>query len=118
VYWATWPGAWHRNATRFAQYHARQARAKAGLLPSGPSQRSQAADAEQRFLDLLSRDPSDTRTYVSLGTLYVRQRRFEEARRVYEAGCAVAEGGNAYLWTSMGNLERKARPRIVSAWPA
>lgn len=72
-------------------------------------QRKRVSTAEKRFLAILEKDPSDTRTYVSLGTLYERQRRPEEARRIYEAGCAVAEGGNPHLWTALGNLERKVR---------
>lgn len=46
----------------------------------------QSEAALRRCLHL---DPSDARTYVSLGKLLVTQRRYEEARKVYEDGCAA-----------------------------
>lgn len=71
-------------------------------------------ETEQDLRAVLARDPTDERTYVILGTLLLRQKRVDEAREVYEEGCTVAQGSNAFIWTAMGNLERKvctASPR-------
>lgn len=50
--------------------------------------------SEAALRKCLELDPSDARTYVSLGKLLVSQRRYEEARKVYEDGCA-ATGQNS-----------------------
>jgi hypothetical protein len=55
------------------------------------------------------------RAYVSLGTLYQRSGRIDEARHLFEEGCAVAEGRNAFIWTAMANLESKV-PSVGFVW--
>jgi Flp pilus assembly protein TadD len=64
-------------------------------------------ESESELRDVLARDPTDERTYVILGTLLLKQGRVDEAREVYEEGCTVAQGSNAYIWTAIGNLERR-----------
>lgn len=71
-------------------------------------------ETEQDLRDVLARDPTDERTYVILGTMLLRQRRVEEAREVYEEGCTVAQGANAFIWTAIGNLEKKVCTCTVS----
>lgn len=48
---------------------------------------------------MLQKDPSDGRAYVGLGKLLLKQRRFDEARKLYEEGCA-ATGSDNYLQSS------------------
>lgn len=79
------------------------------MLPASNGKLQKAQQVEQELRSVLATDPTDERTYVVLGTLLLRQRRIEEARAVYEEGCAIAEGKNAYIWTAMANLERKVR---------
>eukprot|EP00892_Ulva_mutabilis_P003111 jgi/Ulvmu1/12800/UM097_0029.1 len=88
-------------------YRARQKGVQARMLASGEEKLRKAQQVEQDLRDILARDPTDERTYVTLGTLLLRQRRVTEARAVYEEGCAVAEGTNAFIWVAMANLERK-----------
>ena len=75
--------------------------------PAGSQRDRMNKETEQDLREVLARDPTDERTYVVLGTLLLRQKRVEEAREVYEEGCTVAQGSNAYIWTAMGNLERR-----------
>lgn len=89
------------------QYRARQKGIEAKLLPASNEKLRKSQKVEQELRAVLARDPTDERTYVLLGTFLLRQRRISEARSVYEEGCAVAQGKNAYIWTSMANLERK-----------
>ena len=48
--------------------------------------------------------PEDGRPYVSLGKLYVQQRRYDEALALYEEGCTatggwwVGVGGRGWAW--------------------
>lgn len=89
------------------QYRARQKRMTSSCTPVGPRRDKINKESEEQLREVLARDPTDHRTYVILGTLLLRQRRVEEAREVYEEGCAVAEGSNAFIWTAIGNLEKK-----------
>lgn len=91
------------------QYRARQKRMASACTPAGAQRDQVSKETEQELRDVLARDPTDERTYVILGTLLLRQRRVEEARETYEEGCAVAQGSNAYIWTAMGNLEKRVR---------
>jgi hypothetical protein len=77
--------------------------------PRGKRREQLDSEVEEELRALLARDPTEERVYVSLGTHLLRQRRVEEARSVYEEGCAVAEGANPFIWTALGNLERKVR---------
>lgn len=78
--------------------------------PPGSHRDAMNSETENDLRELLARDPTDERTYVVLGTLLLRQRRVDEAREVYEEGCTVAQGSNAYIWTAIGNLEKRVRP--------
>ncbi|CAD7700192.1 unnamed protein product [Ostreobium quekettii] len=70
------------------------------------SQRSEMLrEAEEGYRRVISMDATDGRSYVGLGRLMVQQRRFEEARKVYEGGCTATQGCNAYVWTAWANLE-------------
>jgi Flp pilus assembly protein TadD len=92
------------------QYRARQKRMQSACTPVGSHRARINKETEQELRSVLARDPTDERTYVVLGTLLLRQGRVEEAREVYEEGCAVAQGQNAYIWTAIGNLEKKVSP--------
>jgi len=63
--------------------------------------------AEKGYRRVMSMDPTDCRAYVGIGRLFEVQKRFSEARKIYEDGCTVSAGSNAFLWTSRGNLEVK-----------
>lgn len=95
------------------QYRARQKSVHAKLLPSSNDKLRKSQQVEQDLRSVLARDPTDERTYVILGTFLLRQRRIDEARAVYEEGCAVSEGKNAFIWTAMANLERKVQWLIM-----
>lgn len=97
------------------QYRARQQRIAAQRLAEGDTQRDVQSKAEASFLAARALDPYDIRCYVSLGTLYVRQRRLADARRVFEEGCTVSQGANAYVWTALANLERLVCFPVASA---
>ena len=43
-------------------------------------------------------DATDGRPYVALGKILVGQRRFDEARKLYEDGSMATDGGNAHIW--------------------
>lgn len=71
------------------QYRAKVARTyafKAATFTERLAAFQQSEAALQRCLDL---DPVDPRTYVALGKLLVLQRRYDEARKMYEDGIAV-----------------------------
>lgn len=34
-------------------------------------------------------DPTDGRAYVGLGKIYMQKRKYEEAKKLYENGCAA-----------------------------
>ena len=78
-------------------------------MEDGPNRDAAFQRSEATFRRAISLNPEDIRAYVSIGTLYVRQNRFEDARAVFEEGCAVCEGNNAYIWTAIANLERTVR---------
>ncbi|PNH03984.1 PsbB mRNA maturation factor Mbb1, chloroplastic, partial [Tetrabaena socialis] len=63
-----------------------------------------AEDGLRRCLDL---DPTDARAYVVLGKALLQQKRFDEARALYQDGCLNTGNSNAYIWSSWGWLESK-----------
>ena len=54
--------------------------------------------AEAALRRCISMDATDGRAYVSLGKLLVGQRRFDEARKLYEEGSMLTDGANAHIW--------------------
>ena len=71
------------------QYRARTARQKA-FRTSLPAERAAALrHAEELLRKCMAMDPADGRSYVSLGKVMVIQRRYSEARKLYEDGAAV-----------------------------
>lgn len=45
--------------------------------------------SEELLQKCMAMDPADGRSYVSLGKVLVMQRRYDEARKLYEDGAAV-----------------------------
>ena len=98
-----------------------------GVIATDADQREKMfRQAEASYQRILSMDPTDGRAYVGLGRLLEIERRYDDARRLLEDGCAVAgrsfnslslrtshergcclEGANPFLWTALGNLEAK-----------
>ncbi len=71
------------------QYRARTARAKALRTGSHGERASALREAEELLRKCMTMDPTDGRPYVSLGKVMVMQRRYDEARKLYEDGAAV-----------------------------
>ena len=74
------------------QFRARIARQEAFHLPSAAARAEALRVSEQLLRKCMAMDASDGRPYVSLGKLLVQQKRFDEARRLYEDGAAVTGG--------------------------
>ena len=68
------------------QYRARLARRAAFQAGSLSAKLAREREAEALLRRCLSLDPTDGRGYVGLGKLLVQQRRYEEARKVYDEG--------------------------------
>ncbi|KXZ45393.1 hypothetical protein GPECTOR_55g299 [Gonium pectorale] len=64
--------------------------------------------AEDGLRRCLALDPSDPRTYVVLGKTLLQQRRYDEARQLYQNGCANTGNTNPYIWSAWGWLEAQA----------
>lgn len=90
-----------------ALYRARTARQKAQRIRLHDQRVEVLRQAEDTLYRCIAMDPSDGRAYVSLGRLYVQQRRYAEADKVYEDGSAATSGSNAYIWTAWANLAAK-----------
>lgn len=73
------------------QYSARQSRVNAFRASSSAQKFSAQKAAETTLRRVLTMDATDGRAYVSLGKLLVQQRRFDEARKLYDDG-ATATG--------------------------
>ena len=56
----------------------------------------------------LSLDATDGRTYVALGKLFVQQRRYDEARSMYEEG-STATGAQRSPYTKCTSLDMKMK---------
>lgn len=54
-------------------------------------------DTEATLLRCMAMDPTDGRSYVSLGRLYVQQRRFDEAEAVFDQGCTATRTSGANI---------------------
>lgn len=80
----------------FLQYHAKNYRRR-GVVSSNPKKRLEwFKKAEFLYRQVLEMDPTDCRPYVGLGKVYEEQKRFDEARKIYEDGCIVS-GGAAFV---------------------
>ena len=62
----------------------------------------QVEEGLRRAIDM---DPTDGRAYVSLGKHYLQQRRYKDAAKVYEDGCAATQGQNPFIWQAWATLE-------------
>ena len=71
------------------QYRARLARQKAFRAGSPGERAADLREAEDLLRKCMTMDPTDGRSYVSLGKVMLMQRRFSEARKLYEDGAAV-----------------------------
>ena len=80
------------------QYKAKLASAAAAHAPAKLQRQEQDAIAEAALRRCLAMDATDGRPYVGLGKLLVGQRRFEEARKLYEDGSMATDGANAHIW--------------------
>lgn len=60
---------------------------------------------EEGLLQARDMDPTDGRAYVSLGKLYLTQKRFKDAGKIYADGSAATEGQNPYIWQAWATLE-------------
>ena len=63
-------------------------------------------------------DPTDARAHVSLGKLLVQQRRYEEARALYEEGSTATGGENhplQMLWLGRGTTQHSGHPDTCCA---
>jgi uncharacterized protein HemY len=108
------------------QWRTRERRRQGMFLQSAAERARVKAASIASLQEILRKDPTDPRVYVTLGTLLMRELRYEEAREVYADGCRMAQGTNEYVWAAMANLERKARARGVRQaragcqclWPA
>lgn len=75
------------------QYRARLSRNAAFRASSNKEKSRRQKDCESTLRRVLAMDPTDGRAYVGLGKLLVQQKRFEEARKLYDDG-AAATGTN------------------------
>lgn len=91
------------------QYRARKLRIESNRANSLAERLEFRAKSEEAMRRCLALDPSDGRGYVVLGKLLTQQRRFEEARKLYEEG-TTATGED--LW--LGFRAWKVQLRVVT----
>lgn len=70
------------------QYRARLARMRANLAADNAERKRLLREAEASLRRCLATDPTDPRPYVSLGRILLRQKRYDEARKLYADGTA------------------------------
>lgn len=87
-----------------ALYRARQTRIAATRSTNLSDRSKLLRDSEAVLRRCLELDPTDGRPYVSLGKIYVLQRRYKEAAQLYEQGAAATGGTNAFIWTAWALL--------------
>ncbi|KAI3436107.1 hypothetical protein D9Q98_002165 [Chlorella vulgaris] len=92
-----------------ALYHARQKRLAANACRNrhDRSRIMRGVEAALRRCNALF--PEDGRPYVSLGKLFVQQRRYDEALAIYEEGCTATGGTNAHIWSAWAYLAAKLK---------
>jgi hypothetical protein len=71
------------------QYRARLSRNAAFRASSNKEKSRRQKESESTLRRVLAMDPTDGRAYVGLGKLLVQQKRFEEARKLYDDGAAA-----------------------------
>uniref|UniRef100_A0A061RFL8 Psbb mrna maturation factor chloroplastic-like n=1 Tax=Tetraselmis sp. GSL018 TaxID=582737 RepID=A0A061RFL8_9CHLO len=88
-------------------YRCRRLRHEAYYVRDKRERAKMYQQLEAGLKDAIRMDPKDGRAYVSLGKHYLQQKRFEDAYRTYEDGCAATEGQNPYIWQAWATLEAK-----------
>ncbi|GIL88660.1 hypothetical protein Vretimale_17253 [Volvox reticuliferus] len=86
-------------------WRSRTSRMRARLSLDTAERKALYKAAEDGLRRCLLLDPSDPRVYVVLGKTLVQQKRFEEARALYQDGCANTGNTNPYIWSAWGWLE-------------
>ncbi|EFJ42835.1 hypothetical protein VOLCADRAFT_83495 [Volvox carteri f. nagariensis] len=86
-------------------WRSRTARIRARLTLDAAERKALYKAVEDGLRRCLALDPSDPRAYVVLGKALVQQKRFEEARGLYQDGCANTGNTNPYIWSAWGWLE-------------
>ena len=71
---------------------------------TSPENEAVAAKALENFNRVLDLDPSNTVAIASIGSLYLNQKKWDEAERWFERLTAV-QPGNADAWYSLGYIE-------------
>lgn len=90
-------------------YNMRQKRQKARRVNSPKVRQKLLQEVEDGLMKCMGQDPTDGRSYVSLGKHYVSLGRLEDAKRVYEEGTKATKGENAYIWQAWATLEYKQK---------
>ena len=88
------------NCVSWLQYRARIARQRSFRAASTRQRLEFQWQAEQGLRRCLAMEPKDGRAYVSLGKVLVAQRRFVEARKLYEDGCARYRCKSGMVWSA------------------
>lgn len=91
-----------------ALYRARTLRNKSGFVRSKEERNKMRLEAIAGFEKAMAYDVTDGRAYCGIGQILVKMRKYDEARRVYQAGCDACGGDNAYLWQAFAVLEEKS----------
>ncbi|GLC37085.1 Protein high chlorophyll fluorescent 107 [Pleodorina starrii] len=86
-------------------WRSRTSRIRARLTLDAAERKALYKAAEDGLRRCLALDPSDPRAYVVLGKALLQQKRFEEARALYQDGCANTGNTNPYIWSAWGWLE-------------
>lgn len=94
---------------RAPQYHARQKRLAANACRNRHDRSRIMRDVEAALRRCNALFPEDGRPYVSLGKLFVQQRRYDEALAIYEEGCTATGGTNAHIWSAWAYLAAKLK---------
>ncbi|GAX78831.1 hypothetical protein CEUSTIGMA_g6268.t1 [Chlamydomonas eustigma] len=89
------------------QWRSRQDRIKAKLMLNKEKRKHLLKQSEDALRCCSSLDPSDARSYVVLGKTLLMQRRYEEARRLYQQGTEATENNSPFIWSAWGWLEFK-----------
>ncbi|KAK9907358.1 hypothetical protein WJX75_002146 [Coccomyxa subellipsoidea] len=88
-------------------YRSKVARQAAFRAPTLLEKLKYQKASETMLRRCLSLDATDGRPYVALGKLLVQQRRYDEARSIYEEGSTATGGQNEYIWQAWATLEAR-----------
>jgi len=86
-------------------WRCRQARLKAAITTDKEERKQLLKQSEEGLRRCLTLDSSDARTYVVLGKTLMLQKRYEEARQLYNNGTVNTGNTSAYIWSAWGWLE-------------